>query len=105
MKEDDSPVQAFKMAVAFAQSGDYSTAKNILEDVLDKVKEDKNIENKNEILASILNLLGNINFELGEISLAKENFKEALDYKPEADTIKSNLSYVKNLLGENDKES
>jgi len=105
MKEDNSPVQAFKMAVAFAQSGDYATAKNILEDVLKKVKEDESIENKNEILASILNLLGNINFELGDLFLAKENFEEALKYKPKANTIEANLEYIKNLLPDSNKEN
>ena len=92
----DDPVQSFKMAIAFAQSGDLLTSKNILEDTIKKVENKKDID-KNT-LASLFNFLGNLNFELGDLSKAKKCFEKALENKPESETIKKNLEYVKNLL-------
>ncbi|HIC87698.1 MAG TPA: tetratricopeptide repeat protein [Aquificae bacterium] len=92
----DDPVQSFKMAIAFAQSGDLLTSKNILEDTLKKIKEKK--ETDKNTLASLYNLLGNLNFELGDLSEAKKCFEKALENKPESETIKQNLKFVKNLL-------
>jgi len=46
----------------------------------------------------LYNLLGNLNFELGDLSEAKKCFEKALENKPESETIKQNLKFVKNLL-------
>jgi len=92
----DDPVQSFKMAIAFAQSGDLLTSKSILEDTIKKVENKEDVD-KNT-LASLFNFLGNLNFELGDLSEAKKCFEEALKNKPESETIKKNLEYVESLL-------
>ena len=104
LKEDgDNPVHSFKMAIAFAQSGDFLTSKNILEDIIKKLKKQKDVD-KN-VLASLFNFLGNLNFELGELSEAKECFEKALENKPESETIKKNMEYVKSLLEDNSSQN
>ncbi len=88
---EEDAAQVFKYAVALAQNKEFKEAKEILEDLL----KEKKLANNEKV--AVLNVLGNLNFELGNYKEAKKNFEEALKYT-NSETIRKNLEYVENLL-------
>ena len=69
-----------------------------MEDTIKKVKEENKKDVDKNVLASLFNFLGNLNFELGDLSEAKKCFEKALENKPESEVIKRNLKYIESLL-------
>jgi len=91
--------QIFKLAIALAQNEQYNEAIEILEELAENLKNSQNVNE--DVLASIYNVLGNIYYHNKNLKKAEESFEKALKYKPEAETIKKNLEFIKNMKEEN----